>query len=321
MAKIRPKTLPRVTTPSAGDILILDGANGVRSMQDSDYKTAIAAAIVAAPSTYKIATLDGTNKVPTSQLPASLTGSLVYKGTLAGASVPATSTAAGDYYVIISAGTSQSKTWAVGDLAVYTGVSGSWDQISEGTKQVAQGGTGATTVAAAQTSLDVPSNSMALARAWSTVGHIKFDGLTNGQRATAFVPGLNIGTRDFSFSVVLRVPASDPPALRQFFTIASSSTAQAAFGLRTYINTGGDLTLMLYGATVDVDSRSKVFADFATAYAGQVVRLTITRSGSTVAFYCNKVALSGLADTTAGSAPASMAETVLGQACPHWRGW
>jgi hypothetical protein len=50
-------------------------------------------------------------------------------GGVAGASVPATATAAGDYYLITSAGTSQSKTWAVGDRAVYNGVSGSWTQI------------------------------------------------------------------------------------------------------------------------------------------------------------------------------------------------
>lgn len=51
-----------------------------------------------------------------------------FKGGIAGASVPATSTTAGDYYQIISVGTSQSKTWAIGDRAIYNGTSGSWTQ-------------------------------------------------------------------------------------------------------------------------------------------------------------------------------------------------
>lgn len=54
---------------------------------------------------------------------------LNYKGLLAGGSVPATSTNAGDVYLISSAGTSQSKTWGSNDLAIYTGTSGSWDQV------------------------------------------------------------------------------------------------------------------------------------------------------------------------------------------------
>jgi hypothetical protein len=52
-----------------------------------------------------------------------------FKGGLAGASVPATSALAGDTYRITSAGTSQSKTWAIGDAAIYNGTSGSWTQL------------------------------------------------------------------------------------------------------------------------------------------------------------------------------------------------
>jgi hypothetical protein len=53
-----------------------------------------------------------------------------FRGGVAGASVPATQTAAGDWYWITAAGTSQSKTWAVGDRAVYSGSSGNWVQIA-----------------------------------------------------------------------------------------------------------------------------------------------------------------------------------------------
>lgn len=49
-------------------------------------------------------------------------------GGVAGASVPATATTKGDFYIITAAGTSQSKTWAIGDWAIYNGSSGSWTQ-------------------------------------------------------------------------------------------------------------------------------------------------------------------------------------------------
>lgn len=56
--------------------------------------------------------------------------SSAYKGDLAGGSVPATSTAAGDTYRITSAGTSQGKTWGIGDVAIYKGTSGQWTQLT-----------------------------------------------------------------------------------------------------------------------------------------------------------------------------------------------
>jgi len=55
---------------------------------------------------------------------------LNFLGSVAGNAVPATSTAPGDFYVVTSAGTSQTKTWAVGDWAIYNGTSGSWTQQS-----------------------------------------------------------------------------------------------------------------------------------------------------------------------------------------------
>ena len=53
-----------------------------------------------------------------------------FKGGLAGASVPATSTATGDTYRITAVGTSQGKTWAIGDAAIYNGSSGNWTQLT-----------------------------------------------------------------------------------------------------------------------------------------------------------------------------------------------
>ena len=53
-----------------------------------------------------------------------------FKGGIAGASVPDTSPLAGDYYRITSVGTSQGKTWGIGDAALYNGSSGSWTQLT-----------------------------------------------------------------------------------------------------------------------------------------------------------------------------------------------
>lgn len=53
-----------------------------------------------------------------------------YLGGVAGGSVPATAASAGDYYLINAAGTSQGKTWAIGQLAVYEGSSGNWTQLA-----------------------------------------------------------------------------------------------------------------------------------------------------------------------------------------------
>lgn len=50
-------------------------------------------------------------------------------GTVSGASVPATLTGAGYFKEISAAGTSQGKTWEVGDIAVYLGTSGAYLQL------------------------------------------------------------------------------------------------------------------------------------------------------------------------------------------------
>lgn len=54
---------------------------------------------------------------------------VTYLGGIAGASVPATATTAGDYYRITADGTAQGIDWLVGELAVYEGTSGNWTQI------------------------------------------------------------------------------------------------------------------------------------------------------------------------------------------------
>jgi len=59
----------------------------------------------------------------------------------------------GDYYIIQAGGTLWGKTWANGDRAISDGTA--YSQDADATKQVAEGGTGATTAAGARTNLGV----------------------------------------------------------------------------------------------------------------------------------------------------------------------
>lgn len=58
-------------------------------------------------------------------------GTITFKGTVPGGSVPNTSTAPGNYYIISISGSSQGIAWIAGDYAVYRG-NGIWDQIPSG---------------------------------------------------------------------------------------------------------------------------------------------------------------------------------------------
>lgn len=75
-----------------------------------------------------IATLDGNGQVPTSQLPSSVLGGMVYKGAwdASSANYPA-SPSAGWYYIVSVAGTISGKAYTVGDWMVYNGTG--WDKI------------------------------------------------------------------------------------------------------------------------------------------------------------------------------------------------
>lgn len=75
-----------------------------------------------------VASLGSDGKVPSAQLPSSLTGALVYSGVLdaSGGAYPG-SPSQGDYYVISVAGTIDGTGYDIGDWAVYNG--SSWDKI------------------------------------------------------------------------------------------------------------------------------------------------------------------------------------------------
>lgn len=81
-----------------------------------------------------VATLDGTGKVPTSQLPVAILGALIYKGTWnANTNTPSLSSGVGtkgDYYVVNVAGTTNLDgitDWQIGDWVVFNGTV--WEKI------------------------------------------------------------------------------------------------------------------------------------------------------------------------------------------------
>jgi len=149
MANVRVKDLPNANTLADADELIIDSSSaGTRRISYSELKSEVAGDYVAAPSTYKVATLASDNKLDPSQVPDTLSQGLNFVG-VANSAGDLTSTTQGDFYVIQTAFGS----YAVGDQAVYDG--SSYVKVTDGTKQIGEGGTGATTLSQAQINLEI----------------------------------------------------------------------------------------------------------------------------------------------------------------------
>ncbi len=212
---------------------------------------------------------------------AAIAAGLSYKGTQAGATVPATSTTAGDCYAILSDGTSQSVTWTAGDLAIYRGSSGQWDRIP------------------ASVIIGIAS---ALRNALSPRGGMSFNG-TVGDKISSILTGQSIGTDAFALSFMMRVPLASV-AYRGVVGLSSSPT--------THNNAGSfhvSLNATALGLELDntdgANNRTASVAGFVTAWAGQVVHVLVVRplSGNPIV-YVNGV-VQTISTSTSGSAPAS----------------
>ena len=149
MANVRVKDLPNANTLADADELIIDSSSaGTRRISYSELKSEVAGDYVAAPSTYKVATLASDNKLDPSQVPDTLSQGLNFVG-VANSAGDLTSTTQGDFYVIQTAFGS----YAVGEQAVYDG--SSYVKVTDGTKQIGEGGTGATSLSQAQINLEI----------------------------------------------------------------------------------------------------------------------------------------------------------------------
>lgn len=105
--------------PSAG----LSAAPSFRALVSNDIPQHPSSKLSDLGLAFGAASLDSGGKVPTSQLPASVLGSLKYKGTIPATGALPSSPSVGDYYVISTAGTFTSTTHPlkVGDWITYDG--------------------------------------------------------------------------------------------------------------------------------------------------------------------------------------------------------
>jgi len=210
--------------------------------------------------------------------------------------VPATSTATGDHYRITSAGTSQSKTWAIGDAAIYNGVSGSWTQLPG-------------YYSGHQTLIDDRFN------AWvRDTGYIYSDG-TTANRAQIQGPFFS-GTRGWLAGAAaatwrgrITVPSSAPSGTAYVAGLASASGSEPGI-LAHHIDIrfgGNALTIRADGASVATDLRLFNHSTFRTIYSGQTGTLEVylVQGTTNPVVRWNGVDISaGFAASTNGTPPA-----------------
>jgi len=207
-------------------------------------------------------------------------------GAIAGGSVPSTATAAGYFYIISSAGTSQSVTWAVGDWAVYNGVSGSWTKVPF-----------ASTV-------DITAYAN-LVNPRAAQGGLFFDGTPNS-RVYAPLTGQALGTESFSLVAKVYIPVGNPSGGRTIVALSSSNTnSNVANAFTLDVTSAGALGVALYGAS-GADFRVHWFSTFVATYGGTTVLLEVVRNAvaGTVTLKINGLAQTPTSSTTAGTAPA-----------------
>lgn len=254
---------------------ISTAADAAQTAADNIAASASAAASAASAS----AALVSQAAAAASAASAALTAAGAYKGGVAGASVPATSALAGDYYRITSVGTSQSKTWAVGDMAIYNGSSGSWTQLSGilpyATAAQARAGTDTTSALNSSTG-----NERALLGDFTRQirDSLYSDGSTSNRRAE-WTPGTAgaVAALPVSIPGEIDVPTSNPGAtawLLAFHTTGSSPSLSTANTFIVYHDTAGGLNIRQNGATTS-DSRILYYAGFRAAYSGLRVRMML----------------------------------------------
>lgn len=183
-----------------------------------------------------------------------------FKGGLAGASVPATSTATGDTYRITSAGTSQGKTWAIGDAAIYNGSSGSWTQLTGFYA-------GATAYAEQLSSYKY------------TGPYIFSDGATTN-RALIQTPGARgnlAGAPLASWVGWVEVPASNPASTTYIASLMGTTTPPGTQfnSLEIGIYTAGNLNIAVSGPTSRSNNRYIDWPAFRSTYSGQRIWLEV----------------------------------------------
>ena len=129
MANVRVKDLPNANTLADADELIIDSSSaGTRRISYSELKSEVAGDYVAAPTTYKVAPLNSSNKIDATYLPT--TGDTAKGSWNASTNTPTLANgtgSAGDYYDVTTGGISLGISFSVGDVVKYDGAN--WFKI------------------------------------------------------------------------------------------------------------------------------------------------------------------------------------------------
>jgi len=275
---IRVKDLPNAaTSPAADDFVLLSGtANGARKISRSDFIAAIASQIVAAPSTYKIATLDGADKLTSSQDPSQSVSYLGGHDMVANSPALADgSGTAGDTYYVTNPGTrnygSGNITAQEGDALVY---SGSVWQLVEGIANILDG---ISTASTARTTLSVNSTDEdAQANALKVTSPAMY---FNGTSSVVTVAdddrfSFTDGTDDLPFTISGFIKMTDATNFTVASKYASGSVSEwflavsSSDNLRLFLNTSS-------GNNISVSSDTAL-----TSYEGDWIHVAATYAGA-----------------------------------------
>lgn len=233
-----------------------------------------------------------------------ISAGLTFISDIAGASVPATATASGYFYVINTAGTAQGKTWAVGDLAIFKGTSGQWSQIPASSALASQ----------------VTANMAATRNALAPQAALLSLGTAATNRLTWTLPAsCALGTDARSFTFKIETPFAAPSATTVLFTWGDAASPTTQF-IEVAFTSGDALRIRIYGATTS-DYRERTFAGLISNYGANravVVSLAASTAGGLVACI-NGIAVTLTAEMTGGAAPADW-QAALSSSVAAWHG-
>jgi len=156
------------------------------------------------------------------------------------------------------------------------------------------------------------------ARVIEIKGGIMFDGTTSGQRMSALIGDLSIGTGDFTCNALLRIPYTNPIASASIVAISTAQTTTAAYSFYAYIHTDGKLYVVLYGLSTSSANTYRWIStsSFVSTYTGKLVSLTFVRDAGTGYIYVNGVDVTANGSWSSGgggaSAPSNFAESIAG---------
>jgi hypothetical protein len=252
--------------PSTGAVSI---APSFRALVALDIPSLLSSKLSDLGSANGAASLDGSGKIPTSQLPASVLGSLKYKGTIAASGALPSSPSVGDYYVISTAGTFTGSTHAlkVGDWITYDGGSlgdlgaAGWDYVDNSVAVSSVFGRTGTIVA---TSGDYNSDQVTegSTNLYFTVARVLATLLTGLSTVTSTVVAATdsvlVAIGKLQAQVSLRLIASN-----NLSDLTNAATARASLGLGTMAIQNAS-AVAIAGGTLDSVTATNIIIDLGT---------------------------------------------------------